>query len=253
MAQWFRLYESMLDDPKVQRLPDGLFKAWVNMLCLACRNDGWLPPKEDIAFALRKSERDIERIITDLDTAGLLDWNTEHDRYRPHNWDTRQYKSDVSNERVKRHRERQRNVTSNGNETPSESETDTETDTEEEKGESAQARSPTPKPNAEEPTTDDAKPKRGHRLPDDWQASPALDDFARDLGLNPPDVWPKFIDHWRAAAGANARKLDWDAAARNWCRREAGQHANRPQGVRAARDASEAGAFYRAGVRLGSG
>jgi hypothetical protein len=30
-----------------------------------------------------------------------------------------------------------------------------------------------------------------------------------------------FTDHWRAASGANARKHDWDAAWRNWCRRAA--------------------------------
>lgn len=116
---------------------------------------------------------------------------------------------------------------------------------------SAQARPPAPEPNAKEPPN--AKSNRATRLPDDWQASPTLDDFAREQGLEPTAVWPKFIDHWRAAAGPNARKLDWDAAARNWCRREAGQHANRPQNIRAARDASEAGAFHRAGMRLGSG
>lgn len=103
-------------------------------------------------------------------------------------------------------------------------------------------------------SADDAgKPNRATRLPDGWQASPTLDDFAREQGLEPSTVWPKFIDHWRAAAGPNARKLDWDAAARNWCRREAGQRSTRPQDVRAARNVSEAGAFYRAGVRLGGG
>lgn len=109
MAQWFRLYEATLDDPKVQRLNDGLFKAWVNLLCLACRHDGWLPLKEDVAFSLRKSEREIERIVTDLDAAGLLDWDAERDRYRPHNWDKRQYKSDDSGaERVRRYREKRK-------------------------------------------------------------------------------------------------------------------------------------------------
>lgn len=62
--------------------------------------------------------------------------------------------------------------------------------------------------------------KVGRRLPDDW--SPSLDDrqFASDLGLDPEIVKASFKDYWTAAAGANARKLDWAAAWRNWCRKE---------------------------------
>ena len=33
--QWLRLYDDVLDDPEVQRLPPDLFKHWVNLLCLA--------------------------------------------------------------------------------------------------------------------------------------------------------------------------------------------------------------------------
>ena len=28
-----------------------------------------------------------------------------------------------------------------------------------------------------------------------------------------------FVDHWRSASGANARKRDWEAAWRNWMRK----------------------------------
>jgi hypothetical protein len=38
----------------------------------------------------------------------------------------------------------------------------------------------------------------------------------------------KFIDHWRAASGAVARKADWVAAWRNWMRKAD----ERPAGVR---------------------
>ena len=53
MNRWFRLYDAVLDDPKVQRLPDRIFKAWINLLCLASRHGGTLPPVDDVAFALR--------------------------------------------------------------------------------------------------------------------------------------------------------------------------------------------------------
>jgi hypothetical protein len=127
MAQWFRLYESVLDDPKVQKLPPLMFKAWVNLLALACRHNGELPSVADIGFALRMSEEKATELARELYVAGLLDRaedGTEHTdpRYTPHNWASRQYKSDVSNEREKRYRERQRNAPCNVTETPSESE-----------------------------------------------------------------------------------------------------------------------------------
>ena len=128
MAQWFRMYETLLDDPKVQRLRPDLFKTWVNLLALTCRHDGRLPPADDIAFALRVSRKQVAAWLYGLTEAGLLD--RHGDSYEPHNWASRQFKSDVSAERVRRHRERHRNAACNVTETPSESETETETETE---------------------------------------------------------------------------------------------------------------------------
>lgn len=73
MSRWFRLYDEMLDDPKVQRLAPDLFKAWVNLLCLANRNGGCLPGIEDIAFALRVDDDRATEIVTKLIELGLLD------------------------------------------------------------------------------------------------------------------------------------------------------------------------------------
>ena len=103
MSRWFRMYDDLLDDPKVQKLPAPLFKAWVNLLCLASRNDGKLPAIEDVAFALRQDEKSVRTTLNDLFDRGLLD-TTEADEYSPHNWDSRQYKSDSSTERSKKHR-----------------------------------------------------------------------------------------------------------------------------------------------------
>lgn len=125
--QWFRYYESALDDPKVQMLSGDDFKAWVNMLCLASRHDGFLPPISAIAFALRCDETVAERYIQRLSDGGLIDrvsGGPSGYRHAPHNWNKRQYKSDSSNERVKRYRQR-KGVTA--------PDTEAETDKEEDK------------------------------------------------------------------------------------------------------------------------
>lgn len=121
MSRWFRMHDCILDDPKVQRLPGDLFKTWVNLLCVASRNDGRLPGIADLAFMLRTSE---EAIADDLDSLmkfGLID---NEDGYVPHNWNERQYKSDVSTDRVKRFRERSTKQAKPVSETPPEADTD---------------------------------------------------------------------------------------------------------------------------------
>lgn len=101
MTRWFRMYTDVLDDPKVQKLPPELFKAWVNLLCLAGRNDGALPSVEDIAFALRMSQDVTRDIVVTLSQHGLLD--TENG-LSPHNWNERQFKSDTANDAKERKR-----------------------------------------------------------------------------------------------------------------------------------------------------
>lgn len=121
MTRWFRFYDEALNDPKVQRLPAELFKFWVNILCIASRGDGRLPCLEDMAFALRTDEKTTSAHLDALHASGLIDL-LDGDVAVPHNWDGRQFKSDVSTERVKRHRFRKRNVSSTVSETPPDTE-----------------------------------------------------------------------------------------------------------------------------------
>ncbi len=100
---WFRFYTDVLNDPKVQRLPAETFRAWVNLLCLAKEHDGVLPDLPDVAFALRVSEEEAGGWLDELESRGLLD-RDELSRRFPHNWEGRQYASDSSTERVRRHR-----------------------------------------------------------------------------------------------------------------------------------------------------
>lgn len=126
-GKWFRLYDELLDDPKVQALPPEDFKAWINLLCLANRNEGRLPSVEAIAFALRIDNIAAGSLVDRFLIGGLIDkvkggpigWGIA-----PHGWAQRQYKSDTSTERVKRFR----NVTVAVSETPSDTDTDTETE-----------------------------------------------------------------------------------------------------------------------------
>ena len=128
MAQWFRLYETVLDDPKAQRLSDQQFRIWVNLLCVSSRFTGKIPADtKDLAFLLRIDESDVINALDNLIRVGLIDKIKQG--YQPHNWNKRQYKSDVSTERVKQFRKRFRNKI----ETPPEAEAEADTESETEK------------------------------------------------------------------------------------------------------------------------
>jgi hypothetical protein len=132
--KWFRLYTETLNDPKIQRLTPELFRYWINVLCIASEHDGALPPLVDIAFSLRLTEEQcLLQVIEPLCAASLID--RRGTGMKPHNWDKRQYKSDVSTDRVKRFRKRTRNVTTTLPETPPETDTESETDTEQNRAE----------------------------------------------------------------------------------------------------------------------
>lgn len=119
MSNWFRFYDDAVNDPKIIRLPDDLYRAWVNILCIAAKNDGVLPELGDVALTLRVKEARAAELVTKLVLAKLLD---DHNGvYSPHNWQGRQFKSDDSGPRVKKHREkklRNAHVTPERNVTP---------------------------------------------------------------------------------------------------------------------------------------
>jgi len=125
MARWFRLYDEVLNDPKVQRLDGETFKAWINILCIVSQNSGRLPEIPEMAFALRIDDNACRTVVERLLNATLIDRvnggpNGWH--YAPHGWGERQYKSDTSTERVKRFRQRSKTVTV----TPPDTDTDTD-------------------------------------------------------------------------------------------------------------------------------
>lgn len=122
MSRWFRLYDDTLNDPKILKLSDKSYRVWIGILCIASKHEGRLPPFDDMALLLRMKADRLQPELEKLIAAGLIDH--DDDGLRPHNWQGRQYKSDVSTERVKRFRNAHRNVS----ETPPETDTEAETE-----------------------------------------------------------------------------------------------------------------------------
>jgi DNA-binding Lrp family transcriptional regulator len=212
MTRWFRFYSEALDDPKVQKLKPTVFKAWVNLLCLASKHGGDLPQESsDIAFALRISESEAANIIAELVEAGLLD--KEESGCKPHNWDKRQHVSDSSATRVSRYRKRQRNgecnVTSTVTETVPERETDTESETERES-------------NALSVTSDEQSPRKKpvRPFPEDFALDEELATYSRKHlpAMRPQNVFEQFKNYHLSKGNQFA---DWRRAFQNWVLREA--------------------------------
>ncbi len=193
MTRWFRFYDDALNDPKVQMLPEYEFKVWVNVLCLASKNDGHLPRKDDIAFALRLTMAETSNILKRLSDCGLLD-NVEG-LISPHNWAGRQYKSDTSNDRVQRYRQRKRNVTETVTVTPPETEQIQNT---EQKDIRAVAKATRPNPDFEEFW--EARPRRKGADPKD----PARRIYETAVKTIPPDELLSAVKRYRAAEVENA-------------------------------------------------
>lgn len=58
------------------------------------------------------------------------------------------------------------------------------------------------------------------RLPDGFSLTADRIAYAVNAGIEPGTTLEAFKDYWKAASGAKARKHDWDAAWRTWCRNQ---------------------------------
>lgn len=127
---WFRMYAEFANDPKVQMLSETDQRRYIMLLCIRCNGDVTLHDSE-VAFQLRISNDDW------LVTKGILvAKNLVTDDNKPTAWDKRQYSSDSSVERVRKHRD-QKKASGNADVTLQkqksnavDSDTDTDTDTE---------------------------------------------------------------------------------------------------------------------------
>lgn len=119
MTRWFRFYAEAMRDPKVVTLSDKDFRLWVNLLSIASENDGNLPSIDGLKGVLKVRLDHLLAALKRLISAGLID--PLEGGYKPHGWEKRQYISDTSTERVKKHRGK-----CNVSVTPPDSDTDTD-------------------------------------------------------------------------------------------------------------------------------
>lgn len=129
--QWFRLYAEFATDPKVQMMSEANQRRFIMVLCLRCSNDDVTLQDEEVAFQLRISIEEWATTKALFLSKGLLDENNT-----PSAWDKRQFVSDSSAERVRKHREAKKKVLStdcngrNVTETPPEAEAEAEAEAE---------------------------------------------------------------------------------------------------------------------------
>lgn len=103
---WLKLWNKILDSPKIQMMDGDTFKGWINLLCLANREnkDGLLPDLHSISFALRIKVEETGSLIDEMLRRGLIE------RHRGtliiHDWAHWQASTQVTaSERSRRYRE----------------------------------------------------------------------------------------------------------------------------------------------------
>ena len=71
---WIKLYNEILDNPKMGRLPDALFRRAIEFFLIAgdCNRGGALPPLADMAWRLRADETALYAQMEDLEALNIL-------------------------------------------------------------------------------------------------------------------------------------------------------------------------------------
>jgi hypothetical protein len=116
---WIKLFIEILDDPKMGRLPNHLWRRAVELFLLAGRQgcDGALPPVQEMAWSLRLSQ---DKVLEDLHS--LAEVGVVHEA-QPGGWVVTHFKERQTSESLERvRRYRQRNGNGAGNEEGNENE-----------------------------------------------------------------------------------------------------------------------------------
>lgn len=203
---WFRMYAEFATDPVVQALSFDDQRHFVMVLCLKAMGllDREFPDPDRrnnmLHRALGLYGKAFQETQERLESSGLIDG-----MWQPANWDKRQFKSDIEDptaaERMRRYRNAHRNsgVTPGVTQRFSESESETET---------------------EKKLLPDSRASRATRIPNDLKLTEEMRGYALKQGVQGVDAtFEAFCDYWRAESGSRARKHDWVAAWRTWCRK----------------------------------
>lgn len=103
---WFRLYAEFATDPKVQSMSEAMQRRLVMLFCARCSDILHADDEATLAFYLRVSEGELAETKKLFMAKGFIDqhWDVL-------NWNKRQFVSDSSTERVRRHREKKHHET----------------------------------------------------------------------------------------------------------------------------------------------
>lgn len=218
---WIKLYHEILDDPKMGRLPDHLWRRCIEMFLSAgdCNNEGHLPSTEDMAWRLRCAPEELAVDLEALAEFGIVEERDGHWFVR--NFAKRQAAMPEA-ERLRRYRERKRKQVyyGGGNEERTDGETkayvDTDTDTDTDQIQIAPSGAETPPPTT--PPKKTRKPRAPksppveyfreltRRYPNNAQIA-EIDDTVMDQKL-----WQECVTEWqvRGYKTTNIRgMLDW--------------------------------------------
>ena len=74
---WVMLHTKALDSYTLSQLSDKAYRGFMEVLMLAGRvdDDGYIGEREEIAFALRRSNEDMSEIFNELQPKGLIDYS----------------------------------------------------------------------------------------------------------------------------------------------------------------------------------
>lgn len=231
---WFRLHADFMHDPKVQMMSENMQRRLVMLFCMRCNGNETFQDNE-IIFSLRISQEEWEK------TKALFISNNFIDESNAIlNWEKRQYLSDVSTLRVKKHRQK-----CNGNETFQKRPQITDTDTEKNPPCIPPSRGGGCSEIFKLENKNPAKPPRrvrGERLeafmarefpvtlegecPQEWGEAAVgaavkyrpqtKTDFTKIVNWH----FEKFYNHFKSSTKANALKSDWHRAWINWWKTE---------------------------------
>jgi len=139
-GQWLRLYTEIKNDRKLRRLPPGQRWLWIVIMTIAKESprSGWLLLSKNVPVTLEDLADEADISIEETE-AGMNSFTVQEmienvdGIWHLTNWEKRQYESDSSTERVRRHRENTKQNTMlqkrYGNVTVTPPDTDTDTDT----------------------------------------------------------------------------------------------------------------------------
>lgn len=218
---WFRMWVDAVDDEKLKLL--AFEDRWHFVALLCCKRKGMLDAPDTAAMRDRKvgaklglADRERDEVRRRLMDVGLVDEN-----WQPLAWGKRQFVSDVDLTATERKR-RQRLKSGHGRVTRDKSDSHAPVTDESLSGHTAQTQTQTQTTDSEKNQEGEARASRSARatrLPEDFRLTPERRAIAEVEKADPDREFANFTDHWRAASGAKARKNDWDATWRIWCRR----------------------------------